>query len=130
MMFGLTCGIIGFLIYALGPTGNWIWLAIPVSSLWAFYGPAAQSMMSQRVGPSEQGRLQGALASMNGIAFIIAPVLYPQIFAAALDAKETADVWPILGAPFFVAAALLVAALYFAERVTRATPLGTNTSVS
>jgi DHA1 family tetracycline resistance protein-like MFS transporter len=130
MMFGLTCGIIGFLIYALGPTGNWIWLAIPVSSLWAFYGPAAQSMMSQRVDPSEQGRLQGALASMNGIAFIIAPVLYPQIFAAALDAKETAGVWPILGAPFFVAAALLVAALYFAERVTRATPVGTNTSVS
>ena len=129
MMFGLTCGIIGFLVYALGPTGSWIWLAIPISSLWAFYGPAAQSMMSQRVDPSEQGRLQGALASMNGIAFIIAPVLYPQIFAAALDAKESAGVWPILGAPFFVAAALLMAALYSAERVTRATPISANTSV-
>lgn len=122
MMFGLFCGIIGFLIYAVGPTGNWVWLAIPVSALWAFYGPAAQSMMSQRVDPSEQGRLQGALGSMNGIAFIIAPVLYPQIFAVALDMKDSADGWPVLGAPFFVAAALLVGALFFAERVTRTAP--------
>lgn len=129
MLFGLLCGILGFLIYAFGPTGNWIWIAIPVSALWAFYGPAAQSMMSQRVDPSEQGRLQGALASMNGIAFIIAPVLYPQIFAAALDAKDAAGAWPILGAPFFVAAGLLMGAFYFAERVTRATS-ATDTSDS
>lgn len=119
MMFGLYCGIIGFLIYGFAPTGGWIWLAIPISALWAFYGPAAQSLMSRCVDPSEQGRLQGALASMNGIAFMIAPVLYPQLFAAALDMKDTTGALPVLGAPFFMAAGLLSVALMLAERATR-----------
>lgn len=119
MIFGLCCGITGFLIYALGPTGLWVWIAIPVSALWAFYSPAAQSLMTQRVSASEQGRLQGALASMNGISFIIAPVLYPMTFAAALDARDIVGPWPVLGAPFFIAALLLVFALILAERATR-----------
>ena len=124
MIFGLCCGIIGFLIYGFAPTGGWIWLAIPVSALWAFYGPAAQSLMSRNVDPSEQGRLQGALASMNGIAFMIAPVLYPQLFASALDMKDVMGSLPVLGAPFFMAAALLIAALVLAERVTRKNSTG------
>jgi DHA1 family tetracycline resistance protein-like MFS transporter len=119
IIFGLSCGIIGFLIYSFAPSGHWVWIAIPISALWAFYGPAAQSLMTQRVSASEQGRLQGALASMNGISFIIAPVLYPMSFAAALDAKDILGPWPVLGAPFFIAALLLVCALVIAERATR-----------
>ena len=119
MIFGLICGIFGFLTYALGPTGLWVWIAIPISALWAFYSPAAQSLMTRHVSQSEQGRLQGALASMNGISFIIAPILYPMTFAAALDASDTVGAWPILGAPFFIAALLLVFALVLAERATR-----------
>jgi DHA1 family tetracycline resistance protein-like MFS transporter len=74
--------------------------------------------MSQRVDPSEQGRLQGALASLNGISFIIAPLLYPQVFALALDYRQGVESWPVLGAPFFVAAALLTIALAVAARAT------------
>ena len=118
IILGLSCGIAGFLIYAVAPTGDWIWFAIPVAALWGFYAPAAQSLMSQRVDPSEQGRLQGALGSLNGISFIIAPLLYPQIFALALDYKELAGNWPVLGAPFFVAAFLLTLALVVAARTT------------
>jgi DHA1 family tetracycline resistance protein-like MFS transporter len=118
IILGLSCGIAGFLIYGLAPTGEWIWYAIPVAALWGFYAPAAQSLMSQRVDPSEQGRLQGALASLNGISFIIAPLLYPQVFALALDYKQEAGGWPILGAPFFVAAALLTTALVVVARAT------------
>lgn len=119
IILGLSCGLTGFLIYALAPTGNWIWFAVPVAALWGFYAPAAQSLMSQRVDPSEQGRLQGALGSMNGIAFIIAPLLYPQVFAAALDARHVVGDWPVLGAPFFLAAVLLGIALVLAIRATR-----------
>lgn len=119
IIVGLSFGILGFTLYAIGPTGTWVWVAIPVSAMWAFYGPAAQSLMTQRVSPSEQGRLQGALGSMNGISFIIAPILYPQAFALALDAQQTVGPWPILGAPFFIAAFLLCIAFVFAERATR-----------
>jgi DHA1 family tetracycline resistance protein-like MFS transporter len=118
IILGLSCGIAGFLIYGLAPTGDWIWYAIPVAALWGFYAPAAQSLMSQRVDPSEQGRLQGALASLNGISFIIAPLLYPQVFALALDYRQGVESWPVLGAPFFVAAALLTIALAVAARAT------------
>jgi DHA1 family tetracycline resistance protein-like MFS transporter len=119
---GLSFGIAGFLIYALGPTGTWVWVAIPIGALWAFYGPAAQSLLSRSVSGSEQGRLQGALGSMNGIASILAPVIYPQSFAWALDAKATLGPWPVLGAPFFIAAFLLMGALILAEKATRKRP--------
>ena len=119
IIVGLCFGMSGFLIYTFGSTGFWVWVAIPVAALWSFYGPAAQSLMSQRVSPSEQGQLQGALGSMNGISFIIAPILYPQIFAAAIDMKDGAGSLPVLGAPFFTAALLLLAALVIAERTTR-----------
>lgn len=122
VLAGLAFGIVGFLVYAFGPTGDWVWIAIPIAALWSFYGPAAQSLMSQRVTPSEQGQLQGALGSMNGISFIIAPILYPQVFAAAIELQPSAGSWPVLGAPFFVAAALLLAALVIAERTTRKIP--------
>lgn len=119
IIVGLTFGIIAFLIYAFGPTGFWVWVAIPIAALWGFYAPAAQNLMTQRVSPSQQGQLQGALGSLMSIAMIIAPILYPQVFALAIDAKDLAPGLPLLGAPFFVAALLLMAALAVAWRVTR-----------
>jgi DHA1 family tetracycline resistance protein-like MFS transporter len=119
MIVGLLFGIVAFLIYGFGDTGFWVWVAIPIAALWGFYAPAAQTLMTQTVSPSEQGRLQGALGSLMGIAMIIAPILYPQVFAAAIDAKRLAPGWPLLGAPFFVAAALLIAALAVVIPATR-----------
>jgi hypothetical protein len=49
-------------------------------------------------------------------------VIYPQSFAWALDAQAHLGPWPILGAPFFIAAFLLMGALVLAERATRARP--------
>lgn len=118
MAAGLGFGVVAFLVYALGPTGLWVWIAIPLGALWGFYGPAAQTLMTQRVSPSEQGMLQGALGSMMGLAMIIAPLLYPNVFAWAIEAKGTYGAWPLLGAPFFVAAALLAIALVLAWRAT------------
>lgn len=121
---GLMFGITAFLIYGFGETGFWVWIAIPIAALWAIYGPAAQTLMTQQVTPSEQGRLQGALGSLMGIAMIIAPILYPQVFALAIDAKKAMPATPfLLGAPFFVAALLLMAALAVAWRVTRPKPV-------
>ena len=119
ILTGLSFGIAGFLIYAFGEASYWVWIAIPISALWGFYGPAAQTLMTQRVNPNEQGQLQGALGSLMGIASIIAPILYPNSLAFAIEARADAPGWPLLGAPFFVAAALLIAAFIVAERVTR-----------
>ena len=120
LIVGLLFGITGFLIYAIGPTDISVWIAIPIAALWGFYGPAAQTLMTQHVGPSQQGQLQGALGSLMGIASIISPPLYTNVFAAAIEWKsKVPSAIPILGAPFFVAAFLLICALIVAWRVMR-----------
>lgn len=121
MMTGLLFGIGGFMIYAVGPSDISVWIAIPIAALWGFYTPAAQSIMTQRVAPNQQGQLQGALGSIMGIAAIISPPLYTNVFAASIEHKDLAPGAPVLGAPFFVAAALLAVALFFAMRATRPT---------
>jgi MFS transporter, DHA1 family, tetracycline resistance protein len=119
MAAGLSFGITGFLIYAIGPTDLSVWIAIPIAALWGFYTPAAQSIMTARVSPSQQGQLQGALGSMMGLAAIISPPLYTTVFALAVETKEASPGLPILGAPFFVAAFLLACALAVAMYATR-----------
>jgi DHA1 family tetracycline resistance protein-like MFS transporter len=119
MVTGLLFGITGFLIYAIGPTDTSVWIAIPIAALWGFYTPAAQTVMTQHIDPTRQGQLQGALGSLMGVAAIISPPLYTNVLALALEHKDVAPGWPILGAPFFVAAALLACALIAALLATK-----------
>jgi MFS transporter, DHA1 family, tetracycline resistance protein len=57
LVVGLLFGITAFVIYAVGPTATYVWIAIPIGALWGFYGPAAQSLMTQQVSPTQQGQL-------------------------------------------------------------------------
>jgi len=75
--------------------------------------------MSRIVGPSAQGQLQGGISSLQGIAGMIAPLFYSRLLAAALRAHGT---WHVIGAPFYVAAAMLVLAVVLAWRATRVLP--------
>ena len=118
MIAGLSFGIIGFLIYAVGPSDLSVWIAIPIAALWGFYTPSAQTVMTQHVSPSQQGQLQGALGALMGIASIVAPPLYTNAFALSIDARNSFANFPILGTPFFIAAALLGCALIAVVRAT------------
>jgi len=88
-------------------------------SLWGLTAPSLQSLMTRRLGASEQGRLQCALASLQGIAGLFGPVLFTQTFAAFLVTRHG---WRLPGAPFFLASALLVVAVSVAARVMRGRP--------
>jgi len=117
---GLLFGITAFVLYGLGPTDVSVWIAIPIGALWGFYGPAAQTLMTQQVSPSQQGQLQGALGSLMGIASIVAPPLYTYVFAGAIDWHARLNsTTTLLGAPFFVAALLLSCGLLFAWQAVR-----------
>jgi DHA1 family tetracycline resistance protein-like MFS transporter len=123
VIVGLLFGITAFAIYAIGPTDKSVWIAIPIAALWGFYNPAAQTLMTQQVNPSQQGQLQGALGSLMGIAAIISPPLYTNVFATAIDLNlNVATGVPILGAPFFMAGLLLICALAVILRVMRTNP--------
>jgi DHA1 family tetracycline resistance protein-like MFS transporter len=72
--------------------------------------------MSKRVSASEQGRLQGANASIQGIANLVAPGIFSLLFAYAIGSGRD---WSLPGAPFLLAALLLASAAALAWHVTR-----------
>lgn len=107
LIFGLAAMSVGFLGYGLAPSSGWMWATIPVAALGGFYSPAAQGLMTRRVGASEQGRLQGALSGLLGIAALVSPFLYTQTFARSIDGSIGFE---LPGAPFLLAGALLAMA--------------------
>ncbi len=116
VLVGLLFGTLGFAIYGLAVNGTLFMVALVVTSLWGLAGPPMQSLMSQRVAASEQGALQGAIGGSRGIGFMIGPVLFTLVFAAAIDPESA---WHLPGAPFLLAAALLGASAALAWQVTR-----------
>jgi len=116
MLLGLVFGIAGFTVYGLASTGAIFWMALPINAMWGLSSPPMQGMMTRRVSPSEQGQLQGALSSLRGVAFMIGPILFTSVFASFIGANRE---WHLPGAPYLLAAMLLVAAMYVAWRATR-----------
>jgi DHA1 family tetracycline resistance protein-like MFS transporter len=73
------------------------------------------------VDPTEQGRLQGALASLTGIANLIGPTIFTQIFAASIAVPTDSHRWS--GASFLLSAAIVIAAMVSVWRSTQSLDL-------
>jgi DHA1 family tetracycline resistance protein-like MFS transporter len=114
LYIGQFFGASGMVVAGLAKTGGWLLASIPIISLWNISMPAAQSMMTHRVGEREQGELQGALQSMRSITFIIGPWLFLRIFGWFVDPKNA---FHLPGAPYFLGGALLFTAMLMATRV-------------
>jgi DHA1 family tetracycline resistance protein-like MFS transporter len=71
--------------------------------------------MSRRVSSSEQGQLQGALASINGLTGLIGPALFTQSFAHSIGPSA---LWHLPGAPFLLASLMMLSAAAIAWRAT------------
>lgn len=116
LVLGIACGAAGFLVYGLAPTGLLFCAGLPLTSLWGIAGPAAQSILTQRVATSEQGRLQGAIAGLRGVAFMIGPPIFTGAFAAAVR-EATPGLW--IGSPFLLASLFLALSAGLALRVAK-----------
>jgi DHA1 family tetracycline resistance protein-like MFS transporter len=116
LLLGMGCGTLGFFCYGLAPSGYWFWAAMPIAALWGVANPAAQAIMTRHVTPQEQGRLQGAIGSLNSIAGILGPTLFTQTLAAMAQA-HLHPFWA--GATFWLAAAMVGLGGLIAWRVTR-----------
>jgi MFS transporter, DHA1 family, tetracycline resistance protein len=116
LYIGLLCGVAGFSVFAAAPRTPIFMMGIPLLSLWGLSSPPMQSLMSRRVGPTEQGQLQGALMSLFGVAGMIAPLLFTQVFAVAISPR-----WGLHfpGAPYWLAAVLMLGSFTIAWSVTR-----------
>ena len=101
---GLLAGAAGFAIYGLAPNQWWFLLGIPLVALWGTAGAAAQALMTRKVGPTQQGQLQGSLASLRGVSGLIGPGLFTLTFAQFIGDWSFAG---LPGAPFLLATSLL-----------------------
>ena len=115
LLAGLFLGTIGFILFGAAPTGMRFLVGIPVLAFMGLYNPSAQGLMTRRVGPSEQGQLQGATSSIMGIAGSIGPGLFTLTFARAIDPHVSTHA---PGAPFLLASLLLLIGFLLAWRVT------------
>ena len=111
---GLLLGALGFALFGWAPVGWLFMLVIPINCLWALAGPPSQSMMTQRVSASEQGQLQGAIGSVRSVAMIVGPSIFSVTFAFFIAPGRPLH---LPGAPWYLAALLLIAALAVAFAV-------------
>jgi DHA1 family tetracycline resistance protein-like MFS transporter len=90
-------------------------------AFWGLAGPANQSLMTRRVSSSEQGQLQAAIASINGVTGLIGPILFTQTFANFIrsDVGISGSI-ELPGAPFILASLMLLGAAAIAWRATKA----------
>ena len=101
----LVSGALGFAVMAFAPTGFAFMCGAPLIALWSMNWPSFQGLATRRVGACEQGRLQGAIASLRGVSGMIGPLLFTQILAQSIGSRAAP------GAGYFVAALLLAASL-------------------
>lgn len=84
VLIGALAGMAGFAWYAWAPTGTLYLLAVPVFAFVGLLMPGLQGLMTRRVSPQEQGQLQGANQSLMGLASIIGPIIFGEVFAWSL----------------------------------------------
>ncbi|HEX5953882.1 MAG TPA: TCR/Tet family MFS transporter [Rhodanobacteraceae bacterium] len=117
---GLALVTVGYLVFGFAPEA-WIFLSgIPFLCLGGLAGPPAQSLITHQVDPAEQGRLQGALTSLQSLAGIFGPALFANLFA--LFISDHAPTPHLPGVAYVLAAVLALAALVLTVRVTRGLP--------
>ena len=116
LIAGLLFGAAGLVLAGLAPDSAVFWTAIPLLALWGLSGPVVQAIMTRHVKAAEQGRLQGANTSLTGISELAGPLLFTLTFAYFVNRGH--ELWES-GAPFVVAALILVGAAGLAVRATR-----------
>jgi MFS transporter, DHA1 family, tetracycline resistance protein len=95
------------------------WMLFAWMTLWLLAGmamPTMNALLSQRVPPTAQGELQGANASLMGLAAIAGPLLFPMLFGT-FSRPGAAVALP--GAPYVVAAALAMTSALLLARALR-----------
>lgn len=89
-------------------SGTLALILTPITALGGVVTPALQAILSRDTPDNAQGELQGVLSSLNAISMIVAPLVMTSTFATF-----TAPDAPVFspGAPFMLAALLMVAAI-------------------
>ncbi len=119
VLLGAASGTIGLIISGFAPTGPIFLCGVPFDAIACFLQPGLMGLMSRRVSAGEQGRLQGANQSLQGVTSIIGPPLFGLSFAWALRHDSALH---LPGLPILIAAGMWVASLLLGLRFARPVP--------
>jgi DHA1 family tetracycline resistance protein-like MFS transporter len=107
VLVGLGIQAVSMAAMGLSPTAALFTAAALIGVGGLIVGPALQALATAKVGPDEQGRLQGAIGSISSLTSIVAPIAFTQLFAWTI-APQQATALP--GGTMLVAATLSLAA--------------------
>jgi DHA1 family tetracycline resistance protein-like MFS transporter len=121
LVLGLAFGATGYALIGLASRGWMLYAFIPMLALGGIAGPAVQAIITREVGPREQGELQGALNSLQGLTAIVGPLIGTSLLA---QFGTEASIVHLPGAPFFAACFFSASGLMLALRTLAATRPG------
>ncbi len=116
ILTGLGLGVMQYLLLGAARTDGLLYASIVLGSLAGIAGPAIQGLISRRVDPTEQGRVQGALTSVQSLVGIAGPLVATSVFAAF---TRPGNPYHEPGAAFYLAALLSLAGTVVAGVVLR-----------
>lgn len=108
LLLALAMGVLSYIGYGAATSGWMIFAVIIVASIGAVGQPASQAMIANELPPSEQGSVQGALASVTSLAGIIGPLIggYSLRFFIQDPPPIPNSPIPLAGGNFYVSALL------------------------
>jgi DHA1 family tetracycline resistance protein-like MFS transporter len=116
MIVGVSLFLISQLLFALASTSIVFIVGHVVMGLGGIGTPAFNAAMSRRISPDRQGEFQGAMGSLQGLSGLIGPLIFSGSFAYV---SSPGAVWRLVGAPFFISAALALGALVLTAQSVR-----------
>lgn len=116
ILTGLLLGTVQYLLLGAARSGEMLYASIVLGSLAGIAGPAIQGLISRAIDPSEQGRIQGALTSLNSLVGIVGPLAATAVFAYFTRPGNT---FHEPGAAFYMAALFSLAGTVVAGLVLR-----------
>lgn len=100
--------IVAFVGIGASPGRLGVWIFVLLLSVGTIAQPMLQSAVTRTVGPAEQGQLQGVFRSLSSAAGLVGPGVFAGLLAAGLESPHGRL---YAGAPFFIAALLMLLAL-------------------
>ncbi|KFI33159.1 MFS transporter [Haematobacter missouriensis] len=121
VVIGMCIDVASFVALGFITSGTLALALTPLTALGGVVGPALTAVMSRRARDDQQGELQGVLASLNALNMVISPLVMTQVFAHFTSGRTSVH---LPGAPFLLAAALMVVCVLLFTTRTRLLPSG------
>jgi DHA1 family tetracycline resistance protein-like MFS transporter len=122
LLAGTSASVVGQAIAATAWNQFIYFVGMPINSLSGLLIPGLQGLMTRLVGPTEQGQLQGANQSLQGMASVLGPIIYGLPFAWAVKHPKL----NLPGLPLYLSSLTMLASLLIAVWAGRAAQMHAN----